>query len=302
MDQQKKKAPEAEAAPVAAAEERLPVPVGQTGLEIPAKPAPAEPERKGEDGKKDYKKKAVKAGVAVVTSASVLVGGLFSSPDALLAKEQNLNPVVVSQNDGDGDQNGDEEDSGDREETERESEKAGLREALRQRILGLPLAVRVFVMVPLWALGTVIWNVAVSVWTLLLEPVAGKVVSWLFLLAALLGAAALGLKTVFPNMPLKKIFNKKSLLGLILAGLGLGIADLTVPLFWDGYEELAQVLRASGMALILGTVAFALIRGILRKQKAAPAPVPAEGPTEPEQHAWTDAEILALADSVGKKR
>ncbi len=298
MDQQKRKAPEPEET---AAAECLPVPAEADMPAVSERKAPEEPERKGEDGKKDYKKRAVKAGVAVVTSASVLVGGLFSSPDALLAKEQNLNPVVVSQNDNDDDQSGDEED-GDEGEAENEGRSEGLLAALRQRILGLPLAVRVFVMVPLWAVGSVIWNVAVSVWTLLLEPVAGKVVSWLFLLAALLGAAALGLKTVFPNMPLKKIFNKKSILGVVLAGLGLGIADLTVPLFWDGYEELAQVLRASGMALILGTVAFALIRGILRKQKAAPAPVPAEGPAEPEQHAWTDAEILALADSVSKKR
>lgn len=297
MDQQKKTAPE----PEAAATETLPVPVEPTGAAVPAKTAPAEPERKSEDERKDVKKKAIQAGVAVVTSASVLVGGLFSSPDALLAREQNRNPVVVSQNDNNDDQKGDEENGDDRD-AEREGRSEGLLAALRERILKLPLAVRVFVMVPLWAVGSVIWNVAVSVWTLLLQPIAGKVVSWLFLLAALLGAAALGLKTVFPDMPLKKIFNRKSILGLVLAGLGLGIADLTVPMFWDGYEQLSQVLRASGMALILGTVAFALIRGILRKQKAAPAPVPAEGPAEPEEHVWTDAEILALADSVSKKR
>ncbi len=297
MDQQKKTAPE----PEAAATETLPVPAEPTGTAVPAKTAPAEPERKSEDERKDVKKKAIQAGVAVVTSASVLVGGLFSSPDALLAREQNRNPVVVSQNDNNDDQKGDEENGDDRD-AEREGRSEGLLAALRERILKLPLAVRVFVMVPLWAVGSVIWNVAVSVWTLLLQPIAGKVVSWLFLLAALLGAAALGLKTVFPDMPLKKIFNRKSILGLVLAGLGLGIADLTVPMFWDGYEQLSQVLRASGMALILGTVAFALIRGILRKQKAAPAPVPAEGPAEPEEHVWTDAEILALADSVSKKR
>ena len=179
-------------------------------------------------------------------------------------------------------------------------ESVGLRAALRQRILQLPLAVRVFVLVPLWALGWGVWTVASGLWTMLLGPIAGKAVSWLFLLAALLGAAALGLKTVFPNMPLKKIFNKKSLLGLILGGLGLGIADLTVPLFWDGYEALAHVLRASGMALILGTVAFALIRHLLGKRQAEPAP--AETAAEPKDKSWTRKEILALADSVSRKR
>ena len=264
----------------------------------------AEAPKSEEEKKKDYKKKAIKAGVAVVTSASVLVGGLFSSPDALLAQEQNLNPVAITQNDNDNDLDGSGDDgsSSEDEEEDEESggESVGLRAVLRQRILQLPLAVRVFVLVPLWAIGWAIWTVAGGLWTMLLGPIAGKAVSWLFLLAALLGAAALGLKTVFPDLPLKKLFNKKSLLGLILAGLGLGVADLTVPMFWDGYEALAHVLRASGMALILGTVAFALVRRILREKQAEPAPE--EAPEEPENRPWTREEILALADSVSRKR
>lgn len=271
---------------------------------VPDAPAAEEAEapKSEEEKKKDIKKKAIKAGVAVVTSASVLVGGLFSSPDALLAQEQNLNPIAITQNDNDNDQDDDDSSSGDEEEEDEESggESVGWRAALRQRILELPLAVRMFVLLPLWAIGWAIWTVAGGLWTMLLGPIAGKAVSWLFLLAALLGAAALGLKTVFPDLPLKKIFNKKSLLGLILGGLGLGVADLTVPMFWDGYEALAHVLRASGMALILGTVAFALVRRILREKQAEPAPE--EAPEEPENRPWTREEILALADSVSRKR
>ncbi len=288
-----------------AAEEEKPAEPERTKPAEPEETAPAEPEaaaseeegKNEEEKKKDYKKKAIQAGVAVVTSASVLLGGLFSSPDALLAQEQNLNPVAITQNDNDGD---DDSSSSEEDEEEQTGESQGIRAALRQRILQLPMAVRVFVLLPLWAVGWVIWTVATGLWTMLLGPVAGKAVGWLFLLAALLGAAALGIKTVFPNVPLKKIFNKKSLLGLLLAGLGLGVADLTVPLFWDGYEPLAHVLRASGMALILGTLSFVLIRRMLKKRQAEPAA--AEGQAEQEPHAWTDAEILALADSVSRKR
>ena len=261
-----------------------------------------------EDKKKRRKKKAAKAGVALFTSASVLVGGLFPSPDALLADEQSMEPVAIVQNDNDNDLDGDGDDgSGDQEDEEEESEgeSIGVRAALRQRILRLPLGVRVFVLVPMWAVGWVIWNVATGLWTKLLGPIAGKAVSWLFLLAALLGAFALGIKTVFPDLPLKKILNRKSLLGLILGGLTLGVADLTVPLFWDGYEQLAQVLRASGLALILGTLSFVLIRRILRdrKKNAAAEEPEEEAEEEPEaDRPWTDAEILALADSVSRKR
>ena len=284
----------------AAAAQTVPETPEQTDPELREQLVPEESEPKTDEEKKsDLKKKAIKAGVAVITSASVLVGGLFSSPDALLADEQQLNPVAITQNDNDNDSDdGDEEDSGSQEEEEESSgESVGLRAALRQRILRLPLAVRVFVLVPLWALGWAIWTVATGLWTMLLGPVAGKAVGWLFLLAALLGAAALGLKTVFPNLPLRKIVNKKSILGLVLGGLALGAADLTVPLFWDGYERLAQIFRAVGVALVLGVCCFALIRRLLKRQAAEP--LPADGPSP---HSWTQAEILSLADSVSRKR
>lgn len=260
-----------------------------------------------EERKKDLKKKLARTGVALFTSASVLVGGVFPSPDALLADEQPLEPVTIYENDNGNDLDGDggDDDGGSQEEDEEETagEAVGVRARLRQRILQLPLSVRVFVLVPMWALGWGIWTVATGLWSMLLGPIAGKALGWLFLLAALLGAFTLGIKAVFPDMPLKKLLNKKSLLGLLLGGLTLGAADLTVPLFWDGYEQLARIFRATGVALILGTVSFALIRRTLKKRAAEP--VPAEGPAEPEEEQprpWTDAEILALADSVSRKR
>ena len=54
------------------------------------------------------------------------------------------------------------------------------------------------------------------------------------------------------------------------------------------------------MAAILGSVSFALIKRTLKKKKAEA--VPAEGPAEEPTPAWTDAQILALADSVSRPR
>lgn len=279
---------------------------GKAKEQIPVEAA----EQKTEDEqKKDLKKKLARTGVALFTSASVLVGGVFPSPDALLADEQPLNPVVAYQNDNDNDLDGDGGDddgsaSDEEEEDEQGGETVGVRARMRQRILQLPLTLRVFVLVPMWALGWGIWTVATGLWSMLLGPIAGKALGWLFLLAALLGAFTLGIKAVFPDMPLKKILNKRSLLGLLLGGLTLGVADLTVPLFWDGYEKLSLLFRAVGVALILGTVSFAFIRRTLRKRRAeAEAQAePAEPEPEPEPKPWTDAEILALADSVSRKR
>ena len=286
----------------------------QKNLPIEEKPAvleAVEEEKTEQEKKKDRKKKLATAGVALFTSASVLVGGLFSSPDALLADEQNLNPIAITQNDNDNDldgDGGDEEDSSDEEESEEEeSESGGIRAGLREKILELPLAVRTFVLVPMWALGWAIWTVATGLWSMLLGPIVGKALSWLFLLAALLGAFALGVKAIFPNLPLKKIVNKKSLLGLLIGGLTLGAADLTLPLFWEGYEQVAGIVRASGVALILGTVCFAFLRRHLKTRHAetalAEGPAePGEPEAEPEPKPWTREDIMALADTVSRKR
>ena len=255
-----------------------------------------------EERKKERKKKLARAGVALFTSASVLVGGTFHHPDALLADEQILAPVAAYETDTGSDPGGDDgSDAGEEDETPSEEE-SGVRAKLRRRILRLPLAVRVFVLLPMWALGWGIWTAASGLWSMLLGPVVGKALGWLALLAALLGAFVLGIKTIFPDLPLKKILNRRSLLGLLLGGLALGAADLTVPLFWDGYEKLSLAFRAAGVALILGTLSFALIRRTLR-QRRAEAAIAAEEEEEPEEpRPWTEAEVLALVDSVSRKR
>ena len=60
-----------------------------------------------DERKKELKKKLARTGVALFTSASVLVGGVFPSPDALLADEQPLNPVVAYENGNGNDLDGD---------------------------------------------------------------------------------------------------------------------------------------------------------------------------------------------------
>lgn len=212
------------------------------------------------------KKRAAAAAVAVVTSASMVAGGIFQSPADLL-EEQDILPQVVYTDDDDLDSGGGDsgdEDSGDKgSELEEEEEQSGRRAALRQRILQLPYAVRLLVVLPLWALGWLLLTGLSALW----GAVLGKALAWLLLIGALLGAFLLAGKTLFPDLPVKKILNKRSVLGLIIGSVALGAADIVVPLFWTEYTRIENIVRAIGVLLVLGTVTGLFARREIRRRR-----------------------------------
>ena len=268
-------------------------------LEVKA-PEPAEKDR----GKK---RRAAAAAVAVVTSASMVVGGIFQSPADLL-EEQDILPQVVYTDDDDldsGGGDGGDEDSGDNgSELEEEEEQSGQRAGLRQRILQLPYAVRLLVVLPLWALGWLLLTGLSALWGAVLSPVLGKALAWLLLIGALLGAFLLAGKTLFPDLPVKKILNKRSVLGLVIGSVVLGVADIVVPLFWAEYTRIENIVRAVGVLLVLGTVTGLLARREFRRRRelAAAADKPEEVQPEAAPRPMSRQEILALADSVSRPR
>ena len=278
-----------------------------------------DPEKEsGAERNRDLKKKAAATAVALVTSASLVVGGIFNSPAALLNDDQTLPQVVYDQNDdldgngdgGDGDEDSDEEGGGEEGQLQEEKE-AAYREpeqiGLRERIQRLPYTVRLLVILPLWAIGWSLLTIASSLWAAVLSPVLGKALAWLLLLGALVGAFVLAGKTLFPDLPIKKILNKRSLLGLVIGSVTLGLADIIVPLFWDGYTRVENLVRAVGVLLVFGTVTLVFARRELRRRRklaeeVAAAQKPDEEEAEEPAPALTREDILAMADSVSRPR
>ena len=271
-----------------------------------------------EDRAQQRKRRLIMGAMALLTSAGVLVGGLFHSPDALLAEDQPQEPVAVVQNDDENDLDGDggdggaetQEEAGEEEEQEEEEARGGVRVGLRQKILQLPYAVRLTVILPLWALGWLILTGATALWSAVLSPVLGKILGWLILLAALLGAFAFAVKTVFPDLPLKKILNKRSVLGIAVGAAVLALADILLPLFWEDYPRIEAILRGGGILLVLGGATFAYTRRERKRRLALPAGSPGTEETEPEEAAeaeevkkpLTREDILAIADETGRDR
>ena len=224
---------------------------------------------------KKRKKQATATTVAAVASASVLVGGLFASPDELLngGDDDPLNvstsavrETVTMDNGGAGDSGNADDDSEEEQDERRRSAKTGVKEW----IWSVPVGVRAVVGVPLWAIGWVIIMGCTALWTAVLSPAAGTILRWVCIALVLLGVFAVLGKTMFPDLSMKKILNKKNFLVLFFGAAFLGIADGVLPTFWPQYERYASVFRCSACALLLaGTALFFARRELKRRRRAA---------------------------------
>lgn len=218
--------------------------------------------------KKSTKNAAAVTAVALLTAASVMTGSLFDTPAALLP-DDGAPSIVYNMNTGlDG---AEDDDAGvSEDESEEKSKRGGVRAVLRQRILQLPLIVRLLVILPLWALGSVILAAAGAAWPLL-SPALGKIAGFALMLALLIGAFVLAAKAVFPDLPVKKLLSRRNLVALVLGAAALSLADAVLDAAWTDYEQIKNVVLSAGffVALSCAAVPFALREQRRRLAKAA---------------------------------
>ncbi len=225
-------------------------------------------------------------------------------PDAIV---QTMDSGAVLEIDSGGADGGAEEEEGE------EETKRGLTGAVRRLVLSAPAGVRAVVAVPLWALGTAVIALVSSLWSAVLSPVASTVLSWLAFAALAVLIFALAVKTVFPDLPLKKIVSKRSVLTIVLLCFLFGVVDCVLPFFWDDYETLSRLLKLFGSLICTGVPVAFFVRRRRRKLKkqaeedAARAAAEAEAaaevyePTIEEREAAAKQLVAELADSVCPK-
>ncbi len=262
----------------------------------------------------DLKRRVTAGAVALVTSASVLVGGIFHSP-ALLPDDQELAPQVAwTENDDDDlDGSGDDGDSGSGEKSAEIAQTVEETEAPpevwddhRRKWQRLPVAMRLLAIPLCAALCLLLFSGSTALFGTVLGAIAAKALGWVLLLAALVLGFAAAVKSVFPDLPLKKILNKRSLTGVLLGGAALAALDLILPFFWADYTRVEALLRAVGVFGVVGTAtgSFVLREKRRRDAEAPPEEEPAEPEEEEEEQEkpMTREDILALADTVSRKR
>ena len=239
--------------------------------------------------KKEEKKKAGAAGAAaaVVAAASVAVAGAFSSPAAILDDEDKPSAYVERAEA----EESSPESSPDDTEDEEEKKKPGLKAAIRNKLLSLPLAVRTLLLVPMWAIGTGIIFLLGGLWSVL-SPALGKVLGAVALAALVYGIIALGLKALFPNMPIKKLINRKTLPAVCIAGAVAAALDVILPLLIADYSNIRSVVQTVLMTVVAGIAIVSLSAIVSRRKRPeepAPDPEPDAKPEMPEEITFEDA-------------
>ncbi|MBQ9647978.1 MAG: hypothetical protein IJV43_06420, partial [Oscillospiraceae bacterium] len=148
---------------------------------------------------------------------------------------------------------------------------------------------RLLVVLPLWALGTVILAAAGAAWTLL-SPAMGKIAGFALMLALLLGAFVLAAKAAFPDLPVKKLPSRRSLVALLLGAAALSAADAVLGAAWADYEQAKNIALSVGffLALSCAAVPFALREQKRRLEKAASEAERAKEAAKPSTLVFTD--------------
>lgn len=219
------------------------------------------------------KKRAAAAAVAAVTTAGVAVGGAFPSPGTLLWPEDGaasapITEVLVPLPTEEDDLPDDSPDGEDEDGLRRRRSPAAL---FRTWVLELPMAVRAGVGVPLWCLGWLALTAVSGLWSALLSPALGTALFWVAVALVLAGTFLLTAKAALPETPLKRIINRRSLLGLLAGTAVIALADGVLPLFFDGYDRWGALLRAAAPAALLCAVTGAYLHRERRRQRVEAA-------------------------------
>ena len=189
---------------------------------------------------------------------------------------------------------------------EEEKKKRGKASSVRKALAEAPFSQRVKIAVPLWIAGTVAIAFLSSLWMSVLPPLAAAALSWVFTLVMAVLVFVMAAKTVFPDMPLKKILNKRTFLGIGILCLLFGIADAAMPFFWDDYTKLSVILKVLGSFTCTGVPLVYFMRRHKRDEpeptvEAEPVDEAPPEPTMEEKEAAARALVEELADSVSRR-
>ena len=130
--------------------------------------------------------------------------------------------------------------------------KKGIKAAIAEWVQSLPAALRVGVILPLYALGTLITKALGAVFTGVMAPVLAAVLKWLILALVIFLAIGLVLKAIFPDIPLSKLLRPKYFLYVLIGVAVIALLDKALPLVFSGYRAWADALKFTlGLLIVI---------------------------------------------------
>ena len=217
------------------------------------------------------RKKIIKGSAASMLGLSITLAGLFPTAEDLLRQQTirqlgNNAPVEMMIEE---ELPGSEEDH--RKKTETGTSGRGLwsrlKEGLRNLVLRIPVAIRACVFLPLWAGGYLVIHLLAGLYQVVLAPAISHVISYILCAGVLLGVFVLTMKSIFPDMPLKKILSKKTILWVLIGAAVLKILDILLPVFWGEYTRYKYLIMLLAGFVVLGVILIPRIFRHYRKKE-----------------------------------
>jgi len=224
------------------------------------------------------KKKVAATAVTVAAVAGMVTGSVFDNPAEIVPEV--AEQVDFLQTDDDA------------AEIQEERQK-GPASGIRQWIMGLPAAVRMLVVVPLWLFGSLLLSAA-SVFWMGASPLLSRLIGWVCLAVVLLGIFTVSVKSAFPDVPVRKILRFRNVVLLVGLSAVLFAAELALPSVWEGYNALSGMVWKIGATCLLAFVCCMELK--IRGKKAAKKMQRQE--VLPPQRTVVEEEARRLADTV----
>lgn len=202
----------------------------------------------------DKKKAAATALATTIAASGAAVDATFDNPQDIL--QQTYVEPVVEYVDVDA-----QADDGAQDEEKGKQVVQAAKKTFGEWILSLPLAVRYIVVVPLWFIGNlVLWAGGIIMTGL--SPLWEGALHLLLLAGVMTGAFTIAAKAMFPDVKLRKILNKKTFKGILIASVFVFLLDLALKVGWPDYMH----YRTVAIALFTLAVLFLLVVRFARRE------------------------------------
>ena len=215
--------------------------------------------------KKELKRKLLTTTTLVSISSSVLLSSTIDNPNEIINNmniKQNKNIEYASINeDDDIFDDYDQEDSND------------FKNIILNLIYKLPKFIRIIFIVPMWFLGTFI-SFMLNKLLKLLSPILGLIIDFIVSTLISLLIIVICVKILFPNLSLKKILNKKTILTVVIGNFILFILDIIMPHIYPDYTFYRNLCKLIVRTIIIIILLIPFIKLFIKKNKKARIIIP----------------------------
>ncbi len=215
--------------------------------------------------KKELKRKLLTTTTLVSISSSVLLSSTIDNPNEIINNmniKQNNNIEYASINeDDDIFDDYDQEDSND------------FKNIILNLIYKLPKFIRIIFIVPMWFLGTFI-SFMLNKLLKLLSPILGLIIDFIVSTLISLLIIVICVKILFPNLSLKKILNKKTILTVVIGNFILFVLDIIMPHIYPDYTFYRNLFKLIVRTIIIIILLIPFIKLFIKKNKKARIIIP----------------------------